>query len=151
MEEKNSRMKERIKAMEHSVSKIDEYKQILTQIAELENFAIDDLEEDLKTKQDILEQNEIGLVGSTIDNIIDVLLKADLNQDQEICEDELELVISNIEGIQNINLNDELIHQKLDEYGNNIEAVIRLLIDVFDEDPTTAPVAVGETFYTENT
>lgn len=72
---------------------------------------------------------------SSIDNVVSILLRADSDHTKSLSEGEISLVISKLEEINHVKFNKKLLHKKIIEYGNDLNGVMRLINDMFDEDP----------------
>lgn len=68
--------------------------------------------------------------------MVSVLLKGDSDQNMVLSDKETEKVIETLEGIHAVRFNKELILQKVEEYGNDLDGILRLINDMFDEDPS---------------
>lgn len=75
-------------------------------------------------------------MAETIDNIIDVLLKGDDDQDMKLSKDETHNVIKKLEGINNVDVRDDVILEKVREYGCDLHGIMHFINDAFDKDPT---------------
>ncbi len=53
-----------------------------------------------------------------------------------LSDKEIDTIIKSIEGMNNVDIKDEVFRQKILEYGSNVEGVMRLLNDIFDETPS---------------
>lgn len=77
--------------------------------------------------------------AEVIDNVFEVILALDKDGDYIMDDDEIDIVIKKIERIENIEINDELIKQKIIETGRDIDAVMKLINNIIDDDPNTEP------------
>jgi len=132
----NEKMENKIEEMKERTSKLGTLKNTLEELREMESTAIDQLEKSMVCRQELTGLNQITLFAEIVDNIIDILLRVDENQDMLLCEEETDAVIKAIEGINDVDINDEHLRQKIKEYGNSVEGVMRLMNDVFDESPS---------------
>lgn len=140
----NEKMTKSVDTMEQSVSNLHRYQIALADAREFENIAIDDLEESLEVSKEILKQQEENLLGGIIDNIITVFLQADENQDSILSEEETDVIIKAVEGLHNIDLDDNFVRQKIDEYGNDLNGVLKVVNDIFDKDPDSESYLTAE-------
>ncbi len=52
-----------------------------------------------------------------------------------LSDSETEAIIKAIESVNNIDIKDDIIHQKLEEYGHDINGVMKLIDEIFVDDP----------------
>ena len=64
-----------------------------------------------------------------------MFLQADENQDSILSEEETDVIIKAVEGLHNIDLDDNFVRQKIEEYGNDLNGVLKVVNDIFDKDP----------------
>ena len=76
-----------------------------------------------------------NLVMSTIDNVVSIILRADSDHNNSLSEEEISLVISKLEEMNHVKFSKKLLHKKIIEYGSDVNGIMRLINDVFDEDP----------------
>jgi hypothetical protein len=65
-------------------------------------------------------------------------LSSDDNNDGVLSRKETDSVLRTLEGLYNSKYNDKLIYQKIEEYGNDMAGILRLINDLFDADPSLA-------------
>lgn len=63
-----------------------------------------------------------------------MLLKVDDDQNMVLSEKEIDSIIKALEGMNNVDINDAIIHKKIKEYGNDLNGIMRLINDLYDED-----------------
>ena len=74
-----------------------------------------------------------------IDNIFDVMLALDKDQDFNLSDEEIDVITVKIEAIEGLEIDDALFKEKIIETGRNLDAVMKLLNGLLDDDPSTAP------------
>jgi hypothetical protein len=89
-----------------------------------------------KTNLALLQKNRTAEI---IDNMFDIMLALDKDQDFHLSDEEIDTVTKKIEQIEGIEIQDELFKQKIIDAGRNMDAVLKLMNDLLDDDPTTAP------------
>ena len=76
---------------------------------------------------------------SIIDNIFTVIIAMDKDGDFTLNDNEIDIITKKIESIGGMEIEDELFKQKIIEYGRDLDAVMKLLNGLLDDDPNTAP------------
>lgn len=105
----------------------------------MENVSLESLEEQLKESEQILDKMEINKLDVVLSNIFDVVVASDKNADNLLQDDEIESLIKKIEGINNVEINDAVAKKLIIESGRGTDAVMELLKNLLDDDPTTGP------------
>ncbi len=121
------------------LGRIQNTKDILAECRRQNVQSISQLEEQLKESQEILSQMRENHRAEIIDNIFDVMLALDKDQDYHLSDEEIDTITVKIEAIEGLEIDDELFKQKIIESGRNLDAVLKLLNGLLDDDPNTAP------------
>jgi len=98
-----------------------------------------ELEKQLKESKKVLDQSKVNYRAELVDNIFEVMIALDKDQDFKLSDDEIDAITKKLEGLQGIEIHDELFKQKIIESGRDLDSVLKLLHDLLDEDPKTAP------------
>lgn len=101
--------------------------------------SLTELEAQLIESQSILDFMEDNHRAEVIDNIFEIILALDKDGDYIMDDDEIEIVIRKIEKIERIEINDELFMQRIIETGRGLDAVMKLINHLIDDDPDTEP------------
>ena len=75
------------------------------------------------------------MTASIVDNIIEFVLRVDVDNDSHLSEDEVNLLIHKIEGSHGVDVKNEVIREKVYEYGNDLNGIMRLIDYIFYDDP----------------
>ena len=81
-----------------------------------------------------------------LNNVFDALIACDKDGDVKLTDDEIDDLIHGIEGINKVDINDELSKRMIIDAGRDINAVMKLVKDVLDDDPTTGSVTREHVF-----
>lgn len=139
LKEQNERIAHENERLEESVSGLQKTKDVLAEIQQSNVHSITELEGQLKESQAILDNMEENYRAEVVDNIFEVMLALDKDGDYIMDDDEIETVIKKIEKIERIEINDELFRQKIIETGRDLDAVLKLINHIIDDDPNTEP------------
>lgn len=74
-----------------------------------------------------------------LDNIISIVSAADEDQNYILSDNELDVVITNIEKINKVQIDSVKVKKLVKDSGNSFDAVINLVKNVLDNDPHTGP------------
>lgn len=135
----NERLGTESEKLEKSVENLQSLKVVFEEIREMENVSLESLEEQLKESEQILDKMEINKLDVVLSNIFDVVVASDKNADNLLQDDEIESLIKKIEGINNVEINDAVAKKLIIESGRGTDAVMELLKNLLDDDPTTGP------------
>lgn len=130
-----------------NVAKIEDLKEVLEHISEMKNASLDSLEEQIKKSQQILESIQVNKLSDILTNVFDILLADDKDGDMILSDDEIDEIIETIEGLNNVDINDEKAKRMVIDAGRGINAVVQLIKDMLDNDPTTGNVNKDEIFH----
>mmetsp|Transcript_7269 Transcript_7269/g.9007 ORF Transcript_7269/g.9007 Transcript_7269/m.9007 type:complete len:151 (+) Transcript_7269:25-477(+) len=132
----NSNMESEIERLKERTSNLGTLRQTLKDIHEMESAAVDHLEKSMGDRQEAMELNQTNLFTAIVDNVIDILLKLDKDEDMLLSDNEVNAIIKAIEGINEVDIKDDYLRQKINEYGSSIEGVMRLMNHIFDKTPS---------------
>jgi len=102
------------------------------------------LEQQLEESKTALGLMETNRSNEIVDNIFDVMLAVDKDENFQLSDDEIDILITRIEGIMNIEVSDDSLKKKIIENGRDLDSIMLLLRDLLDNDPDTAPEGAGE-------
>jgi len=147
LKHENGRLEGENEKLKTSVASLQVLTEVFGEIREMENVSLDMLEGQLKESQQILDQMEDNKLDTVLLNIFDLMLAADEDADNQLSDKEISMLIKKVEGINNVEINDELCKKMIIEAGRGTEAIIKLARNVIDDDPLTGP-QVGEKVFT---
>jgi len=146
LKEESDRLEGATKDLGMGVANLQRIRAVFDHINELEDASLDFLEEQLKESELILSKLHANNLDVVLENIFDVLLVCDKDGDEKLTEDEIDDLIKSLEGINNIEINDDLMKELIHEQGDNVQAVMKLCRNIMDNDPDTGPADKDEIF-----
>jgi len=146
LKKQNERLAVENKKLGTSVAKLGELQTTFEEISAMGEVAMDDLEEQLKGSKKILEDLQKNSLAVVLGNVLDIILSSDLNDDAELSDKEIDFLIKKLEGINNIEIDDERMKKLIIDGGRDIAAVCELCQNIMDNDPNTGPVNSDEFF-----
>jgi hypothetical protein len=78
-----------------------------------------------------------NLMGNILQNLISVVLNCDKDGDMVLSDEEIDTIILKMEGINGIDLNDELLREALVQNGRSLNAILDVARNALDD--TVAP------------
>lgn len=112
---------------------LQEMQQTLDTVRSIEGQSIDELERQLEESRTILDSMQDNLRGDILQNLISVVLTVDNNDDSTLSTVEIDKLIARIEGIQGVDLKEELLRKKLVENGRSLNAIMEVAKNLLDE------------------
>ena len=79
------------------------------------------MENQLKESKKILDKMELNLQGDILGNLMDIALACDEDGDFELSDDEIEDVITQLEEMNGVDIDNERIKKLLIERGRSVE------------------------------
>jgi hypothetical protein len=92
----------------------------LDAVRETEGKTLDELEQQLEQSRQIFNSMQDNLMGNILQNLISVVLNCDKDGDMVLSDEEIDTIILKIEGINGIDLNDELLREALVQNGRSL-------------------------------
>jgi len=122
-----------------SVKNFEDLNEAFEEIREMENASLNILESQLQESEKILDRLEATSLNKVLQNIFQIIFATDKDENDLLSDDEIDSLIKRVEGINGVEINDELCKRLIIESGRNIEAVLGLVRSVLDNDPNTMP------------
>jgi hypothetical protein len=106
----------------------------LETVRAVEGQSLDELEKQLETSKDILDKMQENLMADVLQNLISVVLVCDKDGDLTLGDEEINSLIIKMEGVNGIDLNQDLLRAKLVEKGRSLNAVLDVCKNILDDD-----------------
>lgn len=106
--------------------------QTLSTLQSVQGQSVDELERQLEEAKEIkakMKQNERGRV---LQNLVTILLNADQEGDMMFSDTDIDLLIERLEGLHDVDIDDEKIRKIIVENGRSVEAVMKLARAAFE-------------------
>jgi len=139
LEHENGRLEIETGELKNSVSNLEDLSEILKEVEEMADSSLDCLEEQLKLSKENMEKIKLIKLDSLLNNMLDILDACDEDGNMILSDDEIDNMLIRVEEINNIKLNKELAKKLIKDGGSNTEAVMKLIRNVMDGDPSTGP------------
>jgi hypothetical protein len=92
----------------------------LKTIQSAQGASLDELEKQLQETKNIYNRMELNLQGEILQNLLSVIMACDNDGDQLMDDDDIERLIHKIEGIQGVDLRDDMIRKKIVDCGRSL-------------------------------
>lgn len=112
----------------------------LSTLQSVQGQSVDELERQLQESKDILARMKTNQKGQVLQNLISVLLGADEDGNMMLSDEDIKEIIRRLEGLHNVNIDDEKLRQVIIDNGRSVEAVMKLARTAFATDDTTDDV-----------
>jgi len=139
LEHENGRLEIETGELKNSVSNLEDLSEILKEVEEMADSSLDCLEEQLKLSKENMEKIKLIKLDSLLNNMLDILDACDEDGNMILSDDEIDNMLIRVEEINNIKLNKELAKKLIKDGGSNTEAVMKLIRNIMDGDPSTGP------------
>jgi phosphatidylinositol kinase/protein kinase (PI-3 family) len=130
----NARLKNQVATMEESVSKLQTLEETVSTLQSLQGNSVTALEQQLQESKNILASMKINTQGQILQNLIGVLLATDVDQNMLLSDAEIQQLISNLEQVENIQLDENLIKSTIIEQGRSVAAVMEIARNVMSNE-----------------
>ena len=95
---------------------------------------MDELERQLGESRQILDSMQDNLTGDILQNLISVVLTVDNDGDSVLSDPEIDDLIAKIEGMQGVDLKEDLLRKKLTEQGRSLNAIMDVAKNLLDDE-----------------
>ena len=102
------------------VVSLEEISSTLDAVRETEGKTLDQLEQQLEQSREIFASMQDNLMGNILQNLISVVLNCDEDGDMTLSDEEIDEIILKMEGMNGIDLNDELLREALVQNGRSL-------------------------------
>jgi len=134
LKHENERLEVENKKLETSVANLHNLTDIFEEISQMEGVSLDSLERQLKQSEQIVVQMEEKKLNAVLNNIFDILCAADDDGDMMLSDSEIDILIKSVEGIESVDIKDELAKRMIIDAGRGIDAVMQLIKNSFNDD-----------------
>ena len=98
----------------------------LSTLQSVQGQSVDELERQLQESKDILARIKTNQKGALLQNLVNVLLGADQDGNMMLSDEDIDNLITRLEKLHNINIDDEKVRKVIVDNGRSIEAVMKL-------------------------
>jgi hypothetical protein len=106
----------------------------LETVRAVEGQSLDELQKQLDTSKEILDHMQDNLMADILQSLITVVLACDKDGDSILSDEEINSLIEKMEGVQGIDLKQDLLRAKLVEQGRSLNAILNVCKNVLDDD-----------------
>lgn len=130
----NERLVEQMQELEGSLSRLEEMEEALTAIKKTESKNVDDMEDQLERSKKILGSMEQNMQATVLQNIISVVLRSDLDDDQYLDDDEIDLLLRKLHAYDTVTVDDEGFKKIIIDEGRSLAAVMKIVKTILSDD-----------------
>jgi hypothetical protein len=106
----------------------------LETVRAVEGQSVIELERQLKESKQILDSMHDNLTGDILQNLISVVLTVDKDGDSALSDTEINELILKFEGMQGVNLKEDLLRKKLTEQGRSLHSIMEVAKNLLDDE-----------------
>lgn len=106
----------------------------LETVRAVEGQSLDELQKQLDASKEILDHMQDNLMADILQSLITVVLTCDKDGDSILSDEEIDSLIVKMEGVQGIDLKQDLLRAKLVEQGRSLGAILNVCKNVLDDD-----------------
>lgn len=99
---------------------LQEMSSTLAAIRETEGKGLDELEKQLQTSREIFDSMQDNLMGNILQNLISVVLNCDKDGDMTLSDEEIDMIILKLEGMNGVDLKEDLLREALIQNGRSL-------------------------------
>lgn len=132
LREENERLGSNVDELTTTVDKLTDIEQALEVISQTQGKSVDALEKQVEENRQILAQMKKSTKGRVIQNLISIIYRGDINQDDIISSDEVDEVIKGLQKIGGVTVHETLLRQAITD--KSIEAVIDVVKNLLSDD-----------------
>lgn len=143
LQAENTKLTDQVKQVEGSVSNLAALEATMEAVNALQGDSIGKLQEQLQESKDILASMDRNCQGFILQNLVTVLLATDADQNMMLSDEEIDELIHNLEGIQGVQLKEDLLRKTIIEQGRSVGAVMEVARNVLtppDNSSTVDPM-----------
>jgi len=133
LEVENQRLKQSVEQLTETVGKLEDHEQALDAITETQGQNVEIFIGQVEEHKKILAKLQENQKSIVIQNIIDVIYRADLDGDGTIDEPEIENLLAQIKGVNGVNVEEGKFRAAIAGSGGSMSAVIDLVKGVLAE------------------
>ena len=130
----NEKLNANVNELNTSVANLQDIEQTLEAVRKLEGASLDQLEEQLKTTEEIYDSMQENLKSNVLQNLISVVLTCDHDGDMKLSDEEIQGLIDRLQGMYGVDIDDAKAKQKIVDAGRSINAIMELIKDLFDDE-----------------
>lgn len=113
-----------------SVVSLKTMKDKLGIIQSVQGASLDELEHQLQESRNIYSKMSQNLQGEILQNLISVILACDQDGDMVLSDEEIDDIILKLEGIHNLDLDEDMIRAKIQDCGRSLNGMYAPEIDM---------------------
>ena len=130
----NEKLNANVNELNTSVANLQDIEQTLEAVRKLEGASLDQLEEQLKTTEEIYDSMQDNLRSNVLQNLISVVLTCDHDGDMTLSDEEIQGLIDRLQSMYGVDIDDARAKQKIVDAGRSINGIMELIKDLFDDE-----------------
>jgi hypothetical protein len=130
LQAENNKLQQQVKQVQETVSKLAALEATVQAVNALQGDSIDKLDEQLQESKEILSHMDRNFQAVILQNLVTVLLATDANRDMMLADEEIDELIRNLEGIQGVQLKEDLLRKTIIDNGRSVGAVMEVARNV---------------------
>lgn len=130
----NTRLSTTLQQSEESVYNLQTMQETLETLQSVQGQSIGELEDQLQESRKILAMLHSNYKGELLQNIISIVLGSDDNQDMILSDDDIDILIHRLEGINNVQIDEDALRKLIIDHGRCVEALMEVAKSVLSAD-----------------
>ena len=123
-----------MKDLEESVANLEEIQEALVVINKTESHTVKKMERNLEKSKKILESMETNMKATVLQNIVDVVLRGDLDGDHTLDDNEIDLLFRKLDAYDTVEVKEEMFRQTIINKGRSLTTVKVVIKNVLSDD-----------------
>eukprot|EP00934_Nitzschia_sp_Nitz4_P003487 Nitzschia sp. Nitz4//NODE_444_length_18484_cov_71.934560//8151//9143//NITZ4_additional_000058-RA//1//CDS//3329531899//3477//frame0 len=130
----NVKLQAQVAQLTESVQNLKIQKEKLDTLQGVQGTSLDKLEKQLEETRKIHQQMKSSVQGEILNNLIEIALVCDADGDMILSDEEIDHIISKMESIHGIDIDNEKIRAMINENGRSLDAVMELVKNLLGRD-----------------
>lgn len=132
----NVRLHDTVVELGDTVDRLEDVEQALDVITQTQGQSVEAFEEQVKDNRDILDKMQSNLRANVLQNLLQVVIRADADESMTIEEGEIGGLIGRIRGINGVDVNEDRFRDAIARAGGSMQAVMDIIRSLMSDTPT---------------
>lgn len=130
----NVRLNETVGGLSNTMDKLEDTEEALDVITQTQGASVDTFREQVKENREILNQLQKQLRANVLQNLLQVVIRSDADESQQIDEHEIDPLVERIAKINGVEVNKDRFRERIISGGGSLYVVIDLIKNLMTGD-----------------
>lgn len=134
LQAENVRLNETVSELSDTIDKLEDVEQALDVITQTQGQSVAAFAEQVKENRDILGEMQKNLRANVLQNLLQVVIRSDMDGDMQIEDEEIDDLVTRIKKINGVEVREDRFRERIIGSGGSLAAVMDIIKNLMSDD-----------------